>query len=251
MFIDPFGFGNTGMAEKMSKFAPLPENLKGLRVGITGGNSGIGFATAKCLAQKGAKVYLLCRDISRAEEAKLKMGGDVDVVQVDTSSYNSIRNIKIPDLDVLVHNAGAMYDKKEVVQWPNGPIDQTFALHVAGPYLLSKQVKAKNTIWVSSGGMYTEKLNVQETLVPPEKEFDGMKCYARCKRAQVVLAKLLGHQSMHPGWVDTPGVEKAMPKFYKKTKTVLRTLEEGADTIVFLAVMRPSEKGFWFDREIV
>ena len=116
--------------------------------------------------------------------------------------------------------------------------------------MLSSRIKSKDTIWVSSGGMYTEKLNVERTLNPPEP-FDGMKAYARCKRAQVILARRLGHQSMHPGWTDTPGVQHAMPKFYDKTKTILRTLDQGADTIVWLAATRPSEKGFWFDREIV
>jgi hypothetical protein len=71
------------------------------------------------------------------------------------SSYESIVGLKLEDVDVMIHNAGAMFDKRETVQWPSGPIDQTFALHVAGPFLLSKVVKSKDTIWVSSGGMYS------------------------------------------------------------------------------------------------
>lgn len=95
---------------------------------------------------------------------------------------------------------------------------------MAGPYLLSKKIQTKDTIWVSSGGMYSQKLNVEQTLNPPEP-FDGMVAYARCKRAQVVVANKLGHQSMHPGWVDTPGVKVAMPKFYERTHTILRNLD--------------------------
>ena len=56
---------------------------------------------------------------------------------------------------------------------------------------------------------------------------------------------------MHPGWVDTVGVENAMPKFYEKTKSILRTPEQGADTIVWLAATQPKDKGFWFDRQLV
>ena len=41
---------------------------------------------------------------------------------------------------------------------------------------------------------------------------------------------------MHPGWADTPGVRSALPQFRKLTRHVLRSSEEGADTIVWLAV---------------
>jgi hypothetical protein len=43
----------------------------------------------------------------------------------------------------------------------------------------------------------------------------------------------------------------AMPKFYDRTKSILRTLDQGADTIIWLAATRPEAKGFWFDRKIV
>ena len=41
--------------------------------------------------------------------------------------------------------------------------------------------------------------------------------------------------AMHPGWVDTPGVESGLPLFGKITGPILRTPEEGADTLVWLA----------------
>jgi dehydrogenase/reductase SDR family protein 12 len=43
---------------------------------------------------------------------------------------------------------------------------------------------------------------------------------------------------MHPGWADTPGVQSALPGFRRITQTVLRSSEEGADTIVWLARAR-------------
>ena len=42
--------------------------------------------------------------------------------------------------------------------------------------------------------------------------------------------------SMHPGWADTPAVQSSMPDFHRRLKEKLRTPEEGADTIVWLAV---------------
>ena len=38
------------------------------------------------------------------------------------------------------------------------------------------------------------------------------------------------------GWADTPAVRSSMPDFYNKMKDKLRTVEQGADTLVWLAV---------------
>ena len=57
---------------------------------------------------------------------------------------------------------------------------------------------------------------------------------------------------MHPGWADTPGVASSLPGFRRLTGPILRTNEQGADTIVWLAA-RPTRRcrstgGFWHDR---
>lgn len=57
--------------------------------------------------------------------------------------------------------------------------------------------------------------------------------------------------SMHPGWADTPGVTGSIPGFAKLTSTVLRTPEQGADTIVWLAAAADAGRRtgvFWHDR---
>jgi hypothetical protein len=56
---------------------------------------------------------------------------------------------------------------------------------------------------------------------------------------------------MHPGWVDTPGVKASLPRFYRLTRPLLRTPEQGADTIVWLgAADEPGRSTglFWHDR---
>ena len=247
---DPFGFGNTELAKKQAKWTPIPANISGLSIAITGANSGIGLAATIALAEKGAKIYMLCRDKEQSMEIRDQIKGDITVLQLDVSDYKSILALKLPPVDVFIHNAGAMFNKPKMIDWPSGPLDETFALFLAGPYLLTKKVQSKYTIFVSSGGMYTSKLNVEKAM-HPSVPYDGMDAYARCKRAQVVLARILGHQCEHPGWVNTPGVQKAMPKFYERTADILRTPEEGADTIVWLAATQPKQIGFWFDREIV
>ena len=63
----------------------------------------------------------------------------------------------------------------------------------------------------------------------------------------------IGVHSMHPGWVDTPAIRRAMPKFTAVTKRILRSPEEGADTISWLVghadLELDRESHFWFDRE--
>jgi dehydrogenase/reductase SDR family member 12 len=114
-------------------------------------------------------------------------------------------------------------------------------------------------IVVASGGLYTEPLDVA-ALDPQPATYDGTKAYARCKRAQVVLAEewtrhLLGTgiavNAMHPGWADTPGLRAALPGFSRIVGPLLRTPEQGVDTIVWLAAApEASDVGglFFLDR---
>jgi GTPase Era involved in 16S rRNA processing len=58
---------------------------------------------------------------------------------------------------------------------------------------------------------------------------------------------------MHPGWVDTPGLEKSLPAFHRQLSPWLRTPAQGADTIVWLAAAPDAHRAsgqFWLDRKI-
>ena len=106
--------------------------------------------------------------------------------------------------------------------------------------------------------MYTARLD------PPRMQmdagnYDGVTAYALAKRAQVVMtqqwARRFGHvaqfHSMHPGWADTPGVQQSLPTFRTLTRPLLRTPDEGADTITWLAAVEPvpgRNGSFWLDR---
>jgi NAD(P)-dependent dehydrogenase (short-subunit alcohol dehydrogenase family) len=108
--------------------------------------------------------------------------------------------------------------------------------------------------------MYSEPLDV-DRLEMPEAGYDGVVAYARAKRAQVTLAELMAERlaprkvvvhSMHPGWAETPGVARSLPTFRKVMSPLLRTAEDGADTLVWLASDdgEPLAKSglFWLDR---
>lgn len=63
----------------------------------------------------------------------------------------------------------------------------------------------------------------------------------------------VGIYAMHPGWTGTAGVEKSMPSFYQSMKNRFRSLEQGADTVVYLTCQDPSKLKsgcFYLDRAV-
>ena len=88
------------------------KKLDGKVAVITGGNSGIGLATAREFKQQGAKVVITGRDQQTLDDAKQELGGDVLAVRSDTSRLADIDKLfavvkeKLGTIDVLFINAG-------------------------------------------------------------------------------------------------------------------------------------------------
>ena len=86
-------------------------DLAGRTAIVTGGNSGIGFHTAKELAAHGATVVLACRNLDLAAAAMERMTGDVRAVHLNLASMASVREFGEAwegSLDLLINNAGVM-----------------------------------------------------------------------------------------------------------------------------------------------
>lgn len=256
---------------RLDDWTPVPDLPgAGRTVVVTGANSGLGLATAHGLASAGAAVRLLVRSDAKGAETAARLrdaSPDVDVAWyvADLSDLASVRRVAAeiratePRLDALIHNAGAMFDRREVTA---DGIERTVALHVVGPHLLTQLLLDRLTggrvVWVSSGGMYTQRLDVDRLQSPAD--YAPATAYARAKRAQVVLAREwqrrfgaehdIAFHAMHPGWALTPGVESSLPVFRKVMGPLLRTPEEGADTSVWLALSPEPDQGgaFWLDR---
>jgi hypothetical protein len=67
---------------------------------------------------------------------------------------------------------------------------------------------------------------------------------------RVPVTEVVFH-AMHPGWADTPGVEASLPTFRKVVGPLLRTADQGADTLVWLIADDEATRtsgGFWLDR---
>ena len=254
--------------------ADLDVDLSGQVIAITGANSGIGFAAAQALAQRGAYVYLLARNVERGEEARRQIiltthNPHVYFEQIDLSSLASVRACadrllaQTNRLDGLINNAGAEFKTRTLTV---DGLEANFATNVLGPFLLTnrlipllRRTPHSRVITVSSGGMYTAKLDVSD-LQFERKPFNNLAAYAQAKRAQVMLTEIwagwLKHDgvsvnALHPGWVDTPIVQAGLPTFRKVVGSFLRTPDQGADTIVWLMAAQRAAAvtgEFWFDR---
>ncbi|MCW2652743.1 MAG: retinol dehydrogenase 12 [Mycobacterium sp.] len=81
-----------------------------MHVIVTGGNSGVGKATASKLAEAGHHVVLACRNVAKGERAAAAMSGDVEVRHIDLADLTSVRKFAAGagPVDVLVNNAGVL-----------------------------------------------------------------------------------------------------------------------------------------------
>jgi dehydrogenase/reductase SDR family protein 12 len=269
-------FTRIGYEVRRRLFAWTPLERLGLdgKVAIvTGATSGLGRCAAELLANQGATVCIVGRNAERTEKARAEIaaatGASVEAGLADLALLADARAFaasfaeRHDRLDVLVHNAGALTHRYHAT--PEGN-EVTLATHVLSPFLLTSALRPSleasapsRVILVASGGAYTERLDVA-ALDPAPAAYDGVRAYARCKRAQVTLAEewtrhLAGTavtvNAMHPGWSDTPGIRTALPGFSRLLGPLLRTPEQGADTIAWLAAA-PEPAGlsgrFYLDR---
>uniref|UniRef100_A0A671Y368 Dehydrogenase/reductase SDR family member 12-like n=1 Tax=Sparus aurata TaxID=8175 RepID=A0A671Y368_SPAAU len=230
---------------------------------ITGANSGIGRATAMTIAKKGGTVHMVCRNKDKAEEARediVNQSGntEVHVHVVDLSETHKVWEFaeafkkQHPSLNVLINNAGCMVHKRELNA---DGLEKNFATNTMGVYILTQTLipllqksRDPRVITVSSGGMLVQKLRVDD-LQSEKGHFDGVMVYAQNKRQQVVLTEqwakanpIIHFSVMHPGWADTPAVSTSMPQFHHMMGERLRSVEQGADTVVWLALSRAAAR---------
>jgi len=242
---------------------------------LTGGTSGIGRATADALYRRGARLVVVGRNPDKLqnlrEELQETPGGSIEIEQADLSGLAEVRELALrlkahyPRIDVLINNAGALFNQREET---GEGLEMTLATDLLSPYLLTRLLlpalgaaNGGRVIQVASGGMYTQGIRLDDLQFLSEP-YDGPTAYARAKRALVILTEIWHQQlaslgisfhATHPGWVDTPGLARALPAFHQQVSRLLRTPAEGADTIVWLAASPDAARAsghFWLDRKI-
>ena len=271
-------FTNVGytVRKRLDEWTPLGHyDLSGRTVLLTGATSGLGYAAARQLAGAGARLLLLGRNPDKTErvrdELAAESGNDsLETVIADMGDLAAVRAAaeavasRVESLDVLIHNAGALSNERRE---GTAGIELTVASQVVGPHLMTTLLLDRlsaaapgRVLTMSSGGMYTAGLTDSQ-LQMTAADYKGAEQYARAKRAQVTLNEMWAERvpssdvvfhALHPGWADTPGVEEALPSFRKVVGPLLRSPEQGADTLVWLAAddgePLASSGEFWLDR---
>lgn len=273
-------FTNIGyeVRKRSDGWTPLDDyDLTGRTVAITGPTSGLGLAATRQMASMGASLVLIARNEEKVSGLAGSLRDEFDDLSVsyhlaDLGEFETIHDAageisnRYEKLDVLIHNAGSLFNERRVA---GSGLELTTAVQVVGPFLMTSLLleplaaaPSARVLTMSSGGMYTAGLTVDRLQMGPD-DYKGPEQYARAKRAQVTLNEMwashleapsIRFHALHPGWADTPGVEAALPGFRKVVGRLLRTPEQGADTLVWLAADdgEPFARNgrFWHDREI-
>lgn len=262
-------FTNIGYKLHARDFKPIVADLAGKTVVITGATGGLGRAAAAELSRLGARLIVVSRTSTKLRDLQDSLDGTVDTIRADLGLMAGVREAAErlnaePRIDVLINNVGVLLPER---QETDEGIEKSLAVDLAGHFLLTNLLIPKlvdsapsRVINVTSGGMYSERIRPDD-LQFEEGTYTGTAAYARAKRGQVILTEMWAERlagtgvtvhAMHPGWARTEGVADSLPTFNLVMKPFLRTPEQGADTIVWLAAAdEPGKRTgrFWFDRK--
>lgn len=176
---------------------------------ITGGNSGIGLATAKLFVKEGAKVVITGRREEALDQAAKEIGGDVKTVLADAADINKTKEVveqtvaAFGKIDILFINAGVAYFLP-ISDITEDHFDAQFNINVKGPFFLIKEALPH----LNDGAVI-----IGNTSVVGQKGFDGTSVYSATKAAFRSLSRVLASElrarqirtvSVAPGPIETP-----------------------------------------------
>jgi NAD(P)-dependent dehydrogenase (short-subunit alcohol dehydrogenase family) len=250
--------------------------LDGQEIVVTGATDGIGKVTARELAKMGASVTIVGRDPAKGErvvrEIRASCGHDnVRFVQAELSSLKDVRGAaealkgRLKRLDVLVNNAGALFQRREVTA---DGIERTFALNHLAYFLLTallvdlmKASGHARIVNVASRAHEGAQLDLDD--LQNARRYSGWRAYQRSKLANVhftyeLARRLKGSRvsanCLHPGFVassfgnNNGGFFSVAFGIAKSVSAI--SVEEGAKTSIHLASSPEvaGVSGAYFDR---
>ncbi len=251
--------------------------MKDKTVVVTGATSGIGQVAALELARMGARVVFTARDAGRGADmlARLQAANPAATPAVVAADLSLIAGMKAaaeairaaaPRIDVLVNNAGAMFDHRELTA---DGLERTFALNHMAYFVVTEGVRSAlapdaRIVSTASGAHAFGRLNLDD--LQAANGYQAMRAYSNSKLCNILwtreLARLLAGSGMtanclHPGAVGTRFGEDSkgfMGTLLRLGKPLLLTPERGADTLVWLAsspAVAGKTGGYWVKRRLV
>lgn len=256
-----------GFLEKEKSFVPTDTevDLRGKVFMVTGATGLIGKYLSLEFAKRGATVHMVCRDLDKCEGLRQEFvpesgNDDMHCHSLDLSLIENIHDFgtkfvaRHPKLDVLVHAAGSFNPDRNLT---SENMDPDFVVNVLSNFLLTRNLlsslresKQPRVIMVSSGCGMIYNLNWNTT------EFENAKYYSAAtffsqKRQQIEIASVMAnmtpsvhYSSVDPGWLDSMTLKGNFPLLYFLFQNRLRTVKEGADTALWLAV---AEEGLYYE----
>jgi len=227
---------------------------------ITGGNSGIGKATASELASKGYQVVFVARNRDKAEAVKKEIMvssnyKNVDYIIADLTSKKEVRELvetfkkRYQKLDVLINNAGVCLPEKRITI---DDLEESFQINHLSHFMLSnllldelKKSDNPRIINVSSAGYSSGKFDPEN--LQSEKKFGSFSTYCNTKLLNILFTFELAERLkgtgitvnvLHPGVVNTNFAHELKGIFNLLNlmfKPFLLSPKKGAATSVYLA----------------
>ncbi len=238
--------------------------MDGKTVVITGGNSGVGKATATALARAGAHTVITARSPERGEKARADIvrasGSDqVELVVFDLADLGSVARgasellDRCTRIDVLVNNAGLVLSHRQVTA---DGYEATFGINHLGPFYLTQLLTGRlvasapaRVVNVASTAHRSARRGLDFDDLQSRNHYRGMQAYGRSKLANILFTNELAHHlegtgvtanSVHPGTVATGFARDDDATGFlafgiKVIKPFILTPEKGARTSVYLA----------------
>ena len=164
---------------------------------VTGANTGIGYHIAEMLADRGARVLMGCRDLTKAEAARKDMlkavpDAQIELVELDLADMASVRKAAegIDTLDLLVNNAGIMWVPHEI---STGGAEKHFAVNHLGHFaltslLLPALAKGKDPRVVVQSSIAHRPASIDFENLSGEQDYALQKFYGQSKLANLMFA---------------------------------------------------------------
>ncbi|WP_392468705.1 SDR family oxidoreductase [Arsenicicoccus cauae] len=198
------------------------DRLTGKRILITGGDSGIGRATAVVAAKEGASVVVThlpqeAEDARATQAAVQEAGGTCELIEADLRTYDENQRVAraavsaLGGLDVLIANAAYQMTHERIEDFPPEQIERTFATNVFGPFWLVQELAEE-----LRGGSIIITTSVQ-AYSPSDNLLDYAGTKAALNNMVVNLAGQLGERGIRvnavaPGPIWTPLIPATMPE---------------------------------------